>query len=674
MFHRSRKGAVLGLVVVTCLVLLIMGIGFLLLIMQLGGGQELQHATDAGNLNVAKQSLRNPGTPLLLGDEKDQLADLDDPETNEVNLQTYNRLVAQAYLVKSNSLVLGTGDATLHSKQLISLVEGVANRLNNELSTANNFDQHFHKVAQGHAMRMFQAVANPVTHITNTHSTSCMARGRATNVSLSQNQILPGGGSVDAVSVTGPDGGRYLVGYQQVAATAGKTLWGVPLRPGEPPHLVSPKTFDENNPRGPIPNFVPPNAFRSGGRATDKIASGNDVGLASHAIVGSLQAQFPAQIPRGVILVDNTGKLDGVKNIGGFDIWQDKLMSPNYVEVLGGNASTGLIADQSAGNNPTLGDVKDYVDNNYNSLMNGDTGAINALTNLLNNSGVDSYGSFPSNPAGNAADSNFINFVHNSSVSQCTNGSPEHAANPPTTMAMSGGQPCNLEKFIDLYGQPKGNNNGTQQVPNLMAVEKFHVDLCSKRAGGNECVNVNAPPEKTGLKKYNLNDCGLTQVRLGTLNELLIQTRVANSVRDQMRVYMRQMKPGASNAEMNAVFATLVPFGIPSFIYRNPSTNMLLLTAAQPPWPLPDLSDSSQHLPDGNPQTYKRGNNPFVLDGITNCNGECGYPHPWDCPMNSQSKGQDTTVWTPSSGWRNILGVVKFINEAFGGGKFCCPC
>ncbi len=674
MSHRSRNGAVLGLVVVSCLILVILGVGLFLLIMQLGGGQELQHATDAGNLNVAKKALRQPGISLLLGDEADQFGDLDDTETNEVNLQTYNRLVAQAFLVKSNSQVLGTNQANIHSQQLISVVEGIAGRLNNELSQANNFDQHFHNVAQNHAMRMFHAVANPVVHLTNAHDTSCMARGRATNVSLSNSQILPGGTPVDGVSVLGPDGRSYLVGYQQVAESGGKTLWGVPLRPGEPPHLVSNTTFNDGGNRGPIPAFVPPNAFRSGGKAKDNFASRTDVNLQSNAIVGSLQAQFNAQIPRGVILVDNTGKLDGIKHLGGFDIWQDKLMSPNYVEVLGGNAGTGLIADHSAGDSPTLSDVKDYVDNNYNQLINGDTGAQNALTGMLNNAGVDSFGSFPPNPAGNAANSDFINFIHNSSVKQCTNGSQEHAAHPPTTMASNGGQPCNLEKFIEIYDEPQGNNNGTQQVPNLMAVEKFHIDLCSQRAGGDECANINAPPERTGLKKYGLNDCGLTQVRLGTLGELLDQTRVAVSARNQMRVYMRQMKPGVGTPEMDAVFNTMVPFGVPSFIYRNPQTNRLLLTAAQPPWPLPNVADNSEHLPDGNPQTYKRTNNPFVLDGITNCNGECGYPHPWDCPMDSQANGQDTTVWTPSSGWRNILGVIKFINEAFGGGRFCCPC
>jgi len=646
--------------------------GLLFLIMQLGGGQELQHATDAGNLNVAKQVLRHPGTRLANGDELNHFGDSDDPDTGEVNLLTINRLVAQTFLVSANAQALGTPQAQTHAGRLMDVLEGVSNRLNDELVNSSNFDSHFGNVAQNHAMRMFEAGTNPVLHMGTEHAVSLMVRGAATNVFIvdkrnpldpNTNQMLAGGpplNNTNSTTVTGqPSERRFLRGYTQLAANGGETLWGVPLRPGQPPHLVSSTTFTNDQTRGPIPNFVPPNAYRSAGRATDKTASFQETRALSMSLVGSLATQYPADIRRGVIVVDNTGSLNGVSYPGGFDIWQDKLMNPNYVEVLGGNANTGLVADQSGGS-PSLQDVKSFVNSNYAALSSGDSTAQSQFASLLSGAGVDSFGSWPSNPSSLASNQSFINFVNGASVSRCDN-----------TNTTSGGQPCNLPKFVSTYGQPGDPGTSGTPVNNLMAVEKYHIDICAERASGAECATINANAANTGLKFYNRNDCGLTQIREGNLNELINQTSSSNVI-PQMITYMHQMKPNASGGEVNAVFASTVAFNRVSYIYLNPSTNSIVLTTSLPPWSLPDLSLPSSNLPDGTPQNYGSGN--FSLDNITNCSGECGYPHPWDCPLDSQAVGSDTAIWTPSSGFRNILGVFRLRNRANGGGQFCCPC
>lgn len=674
--RRSKKGALLALVVVCALVLVILGIGLLFMIMQLGGGQELQHATDAGNLNVAKQVLRHPGTVLQSGDEMNHFGDSDDTDTGEVNLLTFNKLVAQTYLVSANAQALNTAQANAHATQMMTLLQGISDRLNSELSNSSNFDGHFGNVAQNHAMRMFEAASNPVFHVGTEHAISLMARGAATNVFLETNQILSGGPPLNdsnSTTVSGqPAGRRFLRGYTLLAANGPTGVWGVPLRPGLPPHLVSQRNFNSEQNRGQIPAFVPPNAYRSAGRAQDKTASAQNSRALAMSLVGSLDKQFPGDIRRGVIVVDNTGSLSGTQYGGGFDIWQDKLMSPNYVEVLGGNANTGLIADQSGGGN-TLSDVKNFVDSNLNALQSGDPTAQSQLASKLNAAGIDSYGNFNSNPSALAQDQGFINFVHGNGVSKCTNGSTTHAQGgpPSTTMTSDGGQPCNLDKFISTYGQPGDPGANGNPVNNLMAVEKYHLDICAERASGSECATINANANNTGLKYYNRNDCGLTQIREGKLSELLQQTQSSGIV-PQLRTYMRQMKPGAGDGEINGVLNSTVAFNRVSYIYLNPSTNQIVLSTSLPPWPLPDLSMPGLNLPDGTPQNYSSGN--FTLDNITNCSGECGYPHPWDCPLDSQAVGNDSAVWTPSSGFRNIMGVLKLRNRANGGGQFCCPC
>ncbi len=664
MSRRSKKGALLGLVVFCALILVVLGFGLLFLIMQLGGGQELQHATDAGNLNVAKQVLRHPGVVLQAGDEANHFGDSDDPDTGEVNLLTVNKLVAQTFLVANNAQALGTTQAQTHAAEMMNILEGVSNRLNNELINSSNFDSHFGNVAQNHAMRMFEAGTNPVLHMGTEHAVSLMVRGEPTNVFLDSNQILAGAPTLDngnSVKVTSnpADHRRFLKGYTQLAANGSETLWGVPLRPGQPPHLVSQRNFNQDQSRGPIPDFVPPNAYRSAGRASDKTASLQDTRALSMSLVGSLATQYSGNIPRGVIIVDNTGSLSGVQYGGGFDIWQDKLMNPNYVEVLGPNADTGLIADQSGGS-PNLSTIKSFVASNYSALTSGDATAQSQLASQLAAAGIDSYGSFPSNPTSLSQNISFINFVNSSSVTPCDN-----------TTTGSGRQPCNLQKFVSTYGEPSNPGGSGTPVNNLMAVEKYHIDMCAERASGSECATINASAANTGLKYYTRGDCGLTQIRIGKLSELLSQTN-SSSIIPQMITYMHQMKPLASNGEINAIFNSDVAFNQVSYIYLNPSTSSLQLSTSVPPWPLPNLSTPGVNLPDGTPQNYTSGN--FNLDGITNCSGECGYPHPWDCPLDSQATGADSAVWTPSSGFRNILGVLKLRNKANGGGQFCCPC
>lgn len=674
--RRSKRGALLALVVVSALVLVILGLGLLLMIMQLGGGQELQHATDAGNLNVAKQVLRRPGTVLQTGDEMNHFGDSDDPDTGEVNLLTLNKLVAQTYLVSANANALGTPQARSHASQMMELLKGISNRLNNELSNSSNFDGHFGNVAQNHAMRMFETASNPVFHVGTEHAISLMARGAATNVYLEANQILGGGPALDSSNTTTVDGQpanrRFLKGYTMLASNGSEQVWGVPLRPGLPPHLVSQRNFNADQARGPIPNFVPPNAYRSAGRATDKTASAQSTRALAMSLVGSLDSQFAGDIRRGVIVVDNTGSLSGVQYGGGFDIWQDKLMSPNYIEVLGGNANNGLIADQSGGGN-TLQDVKQFVNQNYDALMNGDSTAQSQLAAKLNAAGIDSWGPYTANPSALASNTNFINFVRNSNVTKCTNGSTTHAQGgpPATTMTSDGGQPCNLDKFISTYGQPGDPGATGNPVNNLMAVEKYHLDICAERASGAECAVITANANNTGLKRYRRNDCGLTEIREGRLMELLQQTQ-STSIVPQLKTYMRQMKPGVGEAEMNNALNSTVAFNRVSYIFLNPSSNTIVLSTSLPPWPLPDLTIPGMNIPDGSPQNYTSG--AFSLDEITNCSGECGYPHPWDCPLDSQATGQDSAIWTPSSGFRNIMGVLKLRNRAAGGGQFCCPC
>lgn len=228
----------------------------------------------------------------------------------------------------------------------------------------------------------------------------------------------------------------YLVGYKQLTVNGGNSLWGVPLRPTQPPHLVSDKNFVTNQPRGPIPQFVPPNSFKSAGLTKDQKASNMSTRALSSSIVGSLKKVWQAQIPRGVIVVDNKGAFCGSVTKGDFDIWVDKLLDPNYIEVLGPSAADALITATTL--TVPLQNIKDFVDANYEALKKMEISRQETiLAARLANAGLDSWASFPSNPTANANNPDFIKFIHDNSATRCTNG-----ASPVATSASS--LKCNL--------------------------------------------------------------------------------------------------------------------------------------------------------------------------------------------------------------------------------------
>lgn len=648
---RYGRGAVMGLVVVSALVLVLIGLLVFFLSRQLGGGRELQHAADAGTLNVAKQALKRPGVSLVGSDEINHFGDSIDPNSSEVNLATYNRLVGQALLVALNAQAEGTTQAASNAAALINIVNGIGQRLNNQLVLAENFTTHFEGVAQSHVMRMLGPEGNPALHVTGQHAVAFMARGKASNVFVNPNQIPQGAAPLGAFTID-KGGKSYIKGYESLSI-GGQTLWAVPLRPQEEPHLVSLSNFQSESSRNGLPGFLPPNTFKSAAQAKDA-KSGMNVIMAASAVVGALNLDFPASIPRGVIIIDNTGSLSGTFVPGGEDIWSNQLMPPNYVEVMGSPCREALVADVGGGAGP-LAEAKQFVNDNYDALINGDQNKQNQLKSKLDAAGIDNFPPGLPNTAALSSTEAGINFLRNHSVSNCNNQNTS-----------SGGQPCNAGELQNIFNQGSGSSGGGLQS-GLLAVQRFHFGICEIRATGQDSARFTMDGT-SGLKQYDRNDCGLdNSVQLGTLNQLLALTAGvnANAIKSQIEVRLHQIKPSASPAEINAVFTTAVPFDTVSYLYMR--NNQLTLSETPPVWPLP----SGNPNPDGTATNYQQS---YTLDGMANCDGECGWPHPWDCPMESQGDGIDRVTWTPSSGWRNILGVVKFQQHVFGGGLYRCPC
>jgi hypothetical protein len=167
---KRKRGATLGLVILATFLLSIAGIAILFFCLLLGGARELQNATDSGNLNVAKQSLRYPslnvfGTGSLdLSGNRLQLVQTNFNQVKDVNgqldLLTFNRCVGQVMLVAMNASVdNGPNNAAVRdARELINLItdsqQGIGTLLANKLATDHQMDLNFSSLAQIASLRM----------------------------------------------------------------------------------------------------------------------------------------------------------------------------------------------------------------------------------------------------------------------------------------------------------------------------------------------------------------------------------------------------------------------------------------------------------------------------------------------------------------------------------------
>lgn len=189
--------------------------------------------------------------------------------------------------------------------------------------------------------------------------------------------------------------------------------------------------------------------------------------------------------------------------------------------------------------------------------------------------------------------------------------------------------------------------------------------------GSDGCGSAAAPQSCTGLKQFDIHGsyclpCNFAST--GTLTQLLSEAPGAAGLSDDLTVRMYQIKPTASAAEIASVLNSPVAFGQVSYIYQQggPGGNLVLSTSP------PGFPINAAAQPDGAQRVFDTG--------LVNLNGtivnvpECeGYPNPWDCPA-VPANGQNKILWTPSSGFNNFLGILRFMNCASGGGDWCCPC
>lgn len=552
---RREKGAVLALTLAFIIVFVLLAGFFFLFGKLIGGDRELQNATDAGGLNVAKQALKRPKVRLS-GLEQTYFGGLTD-SSQEIDLLTYNRCVGQAMLVAMNASTEGTPRALANAQTAIDLVctgnNSIGGRLATSLESGSGMGQYFSDLASVNFVRMMGEGAS-TSHLSDKYQTGYMKAGTASNVDYNANSLplypgtnrrIPFVGDV----VTNKQSARkqnYIAGYVNMNITGiGRPISFVPLRPGSAPHLVSTTDFNSAAQRPASLGTVPPNAFKSSGAA-------KDLSAAAGAIVGCLGADFTAAIPRGYIVISNGGGHSFSGTLGdNQNIFAQELNTGIFV---GPNDGSG---NRAYTTNPTQ--YNQWLTYNQNIAAGKPAGPTPS-----------SAGIYGANPTSIKSPSTMLTYMDA--------GSSLYAQM--------------LPKFQDTYGTKYLNSPGVQfSSSSQLAIENVKTQVM---AAFQHVKHVHDPtdpwysftatvPGPTGLEYF---DHGQAYSNIpdfakpGTLAQLLPQAGASN-IMDQITQRMYQMKPDATAGEINSVLSgKVIPMGAVMYIYKSLAGNLTLTTAA----------------------------------------------------------------------------------------------
>lgn len=326
--YRGMRGAI-AFGVVLAFILVMLGVGFMVMILYMGGQHETKNAVDAGTLNVGKQIMDAANTKLGLGflDDKQRIfydVLVDDPYKlipdlkAKATMRNINRVWAKALIMGINADAAekdgNAGSATKNAQNAIDGAEALSNDLQKEVIDSKNWRGWFEQIAGQNSVRMLGKDASIQPINLDKWQTSCMLRNAESNIELlgdAPNFTLPPGynlsedayvGSTRESKVNGSEGKHFLKGYSPIKV-AGKTVWQIPYPYDEKTHLVSGPEFVRDKPQNkPIAwEKAIPNAFSAEGAAVK--ANGQPGERATSYVVTNPHETFRMAMPHSFLKV-----------------------------------------------------------------------------------------------------------------------------------------------------------------------------------------------------------------------------------------------------------------------------------------------------------------------------------------------------------------------------------
>lgn len=702
-----RRGATLGLVAIVCLVIFLIGFAFFVVARIMGGGREVNNATDAGILNTAKRALTVETGPVPL-----EFSQCTVPENSNVSLLTYNRLVAQALMVAMNADAQGMGQA--NAAATWAEVEALGQKLKTELADNPTTRGFFHSISQANNTKMWGDNVKAARLYQ-----SFMKRGGSTNIYMDPNsfpynsaaspptQVAPPANLYSAGPLTAANGQSYMRGYEAIRV-AGIDIFGVPVFPGVNPHLVNKAEFDANLTEPD--ESVPFNSFKADSFSQEKTTAQMG-GAVAAAIVGAVlqtdgTSQFRAAIPGGYIEIVNlpakTSPYDKANSMDASNgIFNNQLYVAPGIHVTN-NINTTLfqqIAQIIAGVGQLIGHLLGLLqepDPDKASLFNQGHGIfstnrqdIEKWITYNNSTGNpnDQYGHdgnlFPGDPA-NSDLRIGRDPGQKPTIDECLMITEIQDSCLYTSYDDGFAGPCgtNLVNFIGNYSTsipPGGGDNS-----GFMNLEYTKANVLNELYDGQWCGNlaIPVPGGKSGLKKFDHNQSYPTPqgplkfAEVTNPYDLLVQvdgcSLSSGGTFDQIYQRCCQIVPGLSKLYVRGILkGTDIPMGTTLYVYKNPGASTLVMSTSRPSTysgvapdgPLPDQTSAS---------CMANRYDAYGLQVNTSRDGNL-HERPYVGQAENGIYGVDRALWQPSSGHKNLLGRLELSNDVEGGGKLCYP-
>ena len=692
---RNQRAASLVLVAALILVITIIGVVVVQLVTLFGGGQQVQRATDSGNLSVARSALVKISVPLAASGDQLQFNGVSDktPAGGQgvINLRNINRVMGEALLVNVNAYVINAAGldagANTHAQQINTAANNISTALIGALTTSPQMQAYFSTTSN----------LQPTTQYGNTNlapstrpTFSYLNRKTASNVYIVPQQISDYSFVTNAsplynskvstwvTDVSSDPAHKYLKGYEDGFSPASNygDVHMVPLKPGDRPHLVSQSEFnqyhvpsrgsDSFNWANPVPNTL---SITATDRATD---GGYTGGFNAFAIVEPIDPiGFAATIPHGFIRILNgaASPTTGVA-AGSSDAFVYVMNDPQYYVTsttgsampyfVGANDSplpynssspadyvAHIASDVAAGNTPDCSALSVGYTLSGDSIGLGGVSAANCQNiagigagSPINNLNLDT--------AGSAANNDMSQYNHSDNRSLWARPIIEAAYNiPPAQPTGSNGQSVNVADILNL-----------QMLSARAAGDDFH-------AGTYQSGIASIPSVTRGsLNSPQFRVADSRGVLLGSNNAegLKLNGAMYNFVKQRMY----QIDPNWTSyaASLDTILnQDYVPMGGRAYIYYSNAANSgnggIVLknetsALADAPWLSSFISQPVDARSPVNPTEVRQSMVPN--DNQVDVSGDWGFPHPYDdegqvCLMNWYS-------FTPSSGFNNLLGQI----------------
>ncbi|MCC7528002.1 MAG: hypothetical protein IT342_05730 [Candidatus Melainabacteria bacterium] len=763
---RRRRGATLGLVAVIVLFIAILGIGFFFLSKIMGGGREVANATDAGAMNVAKRALMEPTVNAPANDEFDGLG-VDTAtgipnNTGTINLLAYNRAAGRALLVALNARAIGPASSAL-AGSVIDKLETLGRNLQNQLNGGGLLPGYFDNMAAAQNVKMMGPTSDvklsmniqPAWMIhqdaNNTQKTnvyidesviSMMGNPTVTSLYQATTVVSPNGikskGSWPQGAFSSKRDHNFVRAYDRNMTLSNyldKAILGAAVGPQDRAHLVHLGQFDNC---ATAVGYAPPNSWKTQSQSQNTNKNqGNFGGAVACAVVGSLNAEYEACIPRGYVRILNyvsAANLPGAVPVSGQDInGGTSIFNNEFWNGTGGTGPTSyaaggkLFADRNGAGE--LARYQQYVSNLNRSLANTPpppaAGARDQIGGLVS----DHFPGF----GGTTAEMSDMTGIRTNDPAPAPN---QFATKAQVISLLEGGGrtgSCDQNNFAsdsdgataaDLFcrasndggsgfvsdasvnfgrGIPPGSG-GANAAEGMNGIEYLKARVVEAFGAGARCArNVTvAGDKKAGMKTYtraregniayNTPAVDVQFANVGSPYELLMHTMRSgtngfcsgpNDVIGFIHQRCKEILPTVDRAEVETLMKSQdLPPGATMFIFLPPGSNRLAMqptvprthAGAEDPFNL-RAEGSMPNVCASTPDGQIRNVSVNAKDNVEgNSHGDTGiHDQPYTQFKGTDFQSTDIVEWKPSCGAHNFLGELSFRNETTGGGEFCKP-